>query len=288
MSLEQVRIVADPGGGWAGYPAGASFGPRRLRDYEWVWIVEGQVRWEQAGVEHAMPPGSVLLARPGMVDAFRWDPKRRTRHGFIHCTIEDAAGSLPPPERWPLVVQPAGENVLLPLLRHAVSLLRVEDPRSRQVLEQALRLALVAFVGGGGNLPGQLGAVDEHPLVARALGALRQRWDQGHLTPLTLGELAAAAEVSPGHLIRIFNQELGASPQEVQRLLRLERATTLLARSNLKIQEVAEHCGFACPFHFSRVFKQTYGASPRALRRRLHAGESRPVDPLVRRLTAGM
>ena len=61
-----------------------------------------------------------------------------------------------------------------------------------------------------------------------------------------------------------------------------------VARSNLKVQAIAEQCGFACPFHFSRVFKRAYGASPRELRKRLQAGEGRPITPLVRRLNAAM
>lgn len=287
MDLASIRVRPRGNGGWADYPAGAVFGPRTLKDYEWVWIVEGQVVWELAGAEHPMPPGSVLLARPGMTDVLRWDPQRRTRHGFVHCEIDDPEGILPPMAEWPLVVQPSGENALMPLLRHALAM-DAEDPVGAQVVEHSLRLALLAFVHGGANLPGQLGGVDEHPVLAAALTALRARWDRGRMEPLTLGELAAAAAVSPGHLIRIFKAELGTSPQEAQRLLRLDRAATLLARSNLKVQTIAEQCGFACPFHFSRSFKATYGASPRALRKRMLAGEGRPMSPLVRRLSTAL
>lgn len=286
MDLGSIHISSGSGG-WADYPAGATFGPRTLRDYEWVWIVEGAVIWELEGAEHPMPAGSVLLARPGMRDAFRWDPERRTRHGFIHCRIDDPEGVLPPPDQWPLIVRPGGENVLLPLLRHAQAI-DASDPLGAHVVEHSLRLALVAFVHGGAALPGQLRGVDEHPVLARAMAALRARWARGRMEPLTLGELAAAAEVSPGHLIRVFQAELGTSPQEAQRVMRLDRAATLLTRSNLKIQDIAEQCGFACPFHFSRLFKRSYGASPRALRQRLRAGGSPPTTSLMRRLGAAL
>src|ERR1700752_3800704 len=37
--------------GLADYPPGATFGPRTLRDYEFVLIVEGDVLWMSDGVE---------------------------------------------------------------------------------------------------------------------------------------------------------------------------------------------------------------------------------------------
>lgn len=84
------------------------------------------------------------------------------------------------------------------------------------------------------------------------------------------------------HLFRAFRAELGASPAEAQRLLRLDRAAVLLARSNLQVQEIAEATGFASPFHFSRAFRKIYGRSPRAFRAAIAAGAPLPPIRLVR------
>src|SRR5258708_37845736 len=84
------------GHGLAFYPPGATFGPRTLGDFEFVWIVDGDVVWECDGLAHPAPAGTVLLARPGMRDGFRWDPKRPTRHGYVHFTLAQHGAPLPP------------------------------------------------------------------------------------------------------------------------------------------------------------------------------------------------
>ena len=48
--------------------------------------------------------------------------------------------------------------------------------------------------------------------------------------------------------------------------VRLDRATTLLARSNLTITQVAGACGFADPLYFSRRFRAVHGIAPSAYR----------------------
>src|SRR4051812_43308752 len=78
--------------GQADYPPGATFGPRMLSDFELVWIVQGNVVWRCGDDEHALGPSSVVLCRPKMRDAFDWDRKRRTRHGYIHFDLEDPRG----------------------------------------------------------------------------------------------------------------------------------------------------------------------------------------------------
>ncbi|MDA3959590.1 MAG: AraC family transcriptional regulator [Planctomycetota bacterium] len=281
MDLSAIQI--DPsGGGLAEYPAGATFGPRSTHDWEWVWIVKGTALWAGDDTEHQLHAGSILLIPNGIRDTFRWSEQRRTRHGFIHFTLGDVPAGLPAPEHWPRVMDPGGDHLLPPLLRHALIMFRRGDPHSRAACIHSLQLALHCFITGSGRIDDDDHGIDGHPLVSRALDAIRTRWREGRYAPLTLGELAAAAGVSQGHLIRVFQQHLEISPQEAQRLLRLDQGATLLARSNLQIQAIAEQCGFSCPFHFSRSFKKVYGKSPRAFRSHLLAGGNRPLSPLVR------
>ena len=79
---------------------------------------------------------------------------------------------------------------------------------------------------------------------------------------------------------------MGTGPGELLRLFRLERGLLLLTRSDLKVQAVAELCGFASPFHFSRCCKQAYGLSPREIRQAAADGRGRPTGPVpgVRRI----
>jgi AraC family transcriptional regulator len=81
--------------------------------------------------------------------------------------------------------------------------------------------------------------------------------------------------VSKEHLGRLFRQHYGAAIVGSLELIRLGRAATLLARSNLSVTEVAANAGFGDPLHFSRRFRRAYGVSPREYR----AGDRR-ADPL--------
>ena len=267
--------------GLAAYPAGATFGPRTLRDYEFVWIIAGDVQWEVDGRTHDAPPGTVLLARPGQRDSFRWDPRQRTRHGFFHFHVHQGGAILPPPEQWPPTRQLPTDDILRPLFHHLGWLLGRSEPVALEQAQGVMRQALVAY------LSGLLGSADErdpqrHPLIDRVLSAIQERWAEGDPAPFTLGDLARIAGVSKVHLTRIFQAQFGMAPVAAVRQLRLDRAVTLLARTNLPIQEIAETTGFPNAFHFSKVFKQQLGVAPRDYRTAMLAGKSPATTRLVR------
>lgn len=268
------------GGGLAAYPPGATFGPRTLRDFEFVWIVEGDVEWTVDGQRVSAPPGTLMLARPGQQDGFRWDPLRRTRHGFFHFMIHQLGATLPAQSTWPLSRQLPENDILRPLFHHLGWLLGRTDDVAREQAQGVMRQALIAY------LTGLLGTSDvsdhaHHPLVDRALEHVQEQWAEGDVVPLTLGDLARAAGVSKAHLTRVFQATLGVSPVEALRHLRLDRAMTLLARTNLPINQIAQTTGFPNAFHFSKVFRAVYHTSPRDFR----AGIARGEMPTLNRLT---
>jgi transcriptional regulator GlxA family with amidase domain len=84
--------------------------------------------------------------------------------------------------------------------------------------------------------------------------------------PLSVEELARAVNLSPAHLRRLFQRELGRSPARVCRELRLDHARHLLQTSFLTVKEVMAETGWNDPSHFSREFKRRYGHTPGALR----------------------
>ena len=129
--------------------------------------------------------------------------------------------------------------------------------------------------------------VEMHPVIIRALRVLRQYWGDSHRMPPPIDKWAADTGVSRGHLARVCRKELNVTPRELLRYLRLDHSLAWLARTNMKISEISEMCGFQSQFHFSRCFKDTYGASPREMRKRLLAGGDKPLSKVVgmRRMT---
>ncbi len=273
MSILNTLRIKPRAFGWADYPAGASFGPRELLDYEFVWIVSGDVRWRVGPETLRAPAGTLLLARPRMTDAFIWDPRRRTHHGYVHFDVEDPGHALPPETSWPLLIPPDEAVAIRPLLSYVVNALTDPQRTPQDLVEHTLRQALVMFANRAtGNTEEAL--LGEHATVIATLGFLKRAWSGSKLMPIQVSELAKKAHVSEGHLSRTLKAELGVTPHQLTLLLRLARAASLLSRTNLRVAEVAEQCGFESPFHFSRCFRQAQGASPRGFRRQALAGNT--------------
>ncbi len=262
--------------GIADYPTGGQLGPRTMSDYEILWIERGNCAWEHDGRVEECNPGSILMCPPGMRDTWYWDPEATTRHGFIHFDFLSAFSAVMPSRR---IV--SDNDVLRPLLRHAIWLASHGDAGNDELAAQALRHALTWYLNGHFE-QGTVGTSrDLHPVILRALRALHQIWGDGHKVPPGMDAWAKAAGVSRGHLARVCRQELDVSPQELMRYLRLDHGLLLLARTNYKISRVSEICGFQSQFHFSRCFKEAYELSPRDLRAQLREGGDKPLSKLV-------
>lgn len=274
----ELRVTPPRASGLATYPAGATFGPRRLRDFEFVWVIEGEVEYRHDGRAEAAPPGSLVLCRAGSLDGFRFDPHRQTRHGYFHFGVLALPDDWPPPADWPVVRPTADDDLLLPLFRHLVTWAGRGNPAQREL---AVAHLLTGFVSG------ETAIADARPegapeAVARARTYIEARLAREPAAPIALADLAAVASVNREHLCRLFRAATGRSPMETVRLARLERAAVLLARSNYAVGEIATMTGFASPYHFSRRFKEAFGNSPRAFRRNLQDGAA-PPPPLLRR-----
>lgn len=84
--------------------------------------------------------------------------------------------------------------------------------------------------------------------------------------PLDLIQLARVASLSPRHLNRLFQDNLGLSAIAFYRRLRLDKAHNLLLQSALSITDIALATGFCNTSHFGRCFRQSFARSPGELR----------------------
>jgi AraC-like DNA-binding protein len=269
-ALASVRID-ELSAGLADYPPGAVYGPRRQQHWQFVWMARGSAVWTVDGNDHDLGEGMVALSRPGMVDLFRWDGRGGARHGWIAFRA-DLPRDLP-------LTGDLHDGILMPLLRHGLALVQAGE-RGEQA-QTVVRLALMAWASGRQALASLHGGEVGHPVVARALDRLRTLWAGGRLSQPSVPVLARHAGVSANHLIRLFRAELGATPQEAMRLMRLDHAADLLGTTDLPLHEVASRCAFADARHLARWFRLVFGVAPRAYRQRLAGGGEPVVIPLV-------
>ena len=84
--------------------------------------------------------------------------------------------------------------------------------------------------------------------------------------PFTVGEIAAAARITPNYFSTLFNKHKGQSFSDFVAEKRISMAKELLLDLALNIAEVARRVGYEDPGYFARRFKQKAGMSARQWR----------------------
>jgi AraC family transcriptional regulator len=246
------------------YPPGASWGPRTIDDFEFVWMLDGTAEYRGDFGVTTLRPGLLLLIRPGEPHWFRWDAHHPSRHGYLHFDVADNAWT-----RWPRSRAMTSDDPMSALCRYLLWLATDAAPAARHLTADVTTLVLRLFVTG--PLPGT-GSVALPRALELAVAEVRQRWRDDAMKPLRVAELANAAGMSASQLSRLFRRQFGCGPVTAFELVRLHRAAELLTRSELTVAATARACGFADAYHLSRRFRAAYGMPPRAYR------QSEPAD----------
>ncbi|EDY22422.1 transcriptional regulator, AraC family [Chthoniobacter flavus Ellin428] len=85
---------------------------------------------------------------------------------------------------------------------------------------------------------------------------------------ITIKSWAASVRLNSDYFARLFRKNTGRRPMEWLNERRLQRASQLLISTSQPMHEIAEACGFLCPFYFSRKFKKHFGKTPTSYRRK--------------------
>lgn len=99
--------------------------------------------------------------------------------------------------------------------------------------------------------------------VQRAMRLIRD----GALDRAGVDDLAERLGIGARHLDRLFQCHIGASPLQVARTLRVQRAKRLLDQTHLPMLEVAVRAGFTSLRRFNAVFAEVYRRTPSDIRR---------------------
>jgi AraC-like DNA-binding protein len=186
----------------------------------------------------------------------------RVEHSFV-ATGADG-------ERVILIVDPAWIGVedeparLLPINTLVVELavLLVTDSAARGLphIMATMRYALeLAFAGGPALSTLRQGAARlRDPRARRAYACIETHRADGDV----LKRAAKAAATSERHLGRLFAKELGHSPKEIVRALRMERAKELLASGKYSVTAVALEVGYQSLSQFIKTFHDATGVLP--------------------------
>jgi AraC family transcriptional regulator of adaptative response/methylated-DNA-[protein]-cysteine methyltransferase len=99
---------------------------------------------------------------------------------------------------------------------------------------------------------------------------------QGCLDDDGIESLAERLGIGARHLSRLFQKHLGASPTQVARTARIQRAKQLIDGTDLPMTEIALRAGFRSLRRFNAVFVEVYGKPPSKIRRTAAAAAKVP------------
>jgi AraC-like DNA-binding protein len=255
-TMRVLLSVIDVSVGEVVYPPGGRLGPRWQHDLQLVLVHTGTAR---ITVDDGEPlthgPGSVRLLLPGHREQFAFADRTSTHHSWIQARVEDVParfGTVP-------VALPAS-SALSELVREAVAVTRTPLSTAEPLLRALATAALWRYVGEA-----ESGAPGELATVARARAFLHARVGD---PAVDLRAVAAAAHVTPAHLVRRFRAELGVTPMAYLWQRRVAIGIDLLTHTGLPVGDIAARTGFKSVYHFSRRVKEHAGASPTEIRRR--------------------
>ncbi len=98
--------------------------------------------------------------------------------------------------------------------------------------------------------------------VAEAISYIEQNYTRD----IEQDDLAKIANLSKSHFLHIFKKTTNTTPLLYQKLLRMEKACSLLTQSKMSITEVSFNCGYHDSNYFTRQFKKVMKMSPKQYR----------------------
>jgi transcriptional regulator GlxA family with amidase domain len=208
--------------------------------------------------------GALILAEAGLLDGRRatthWNRARELQARFPKVQVEEDRIFITDGPVWTSAGMTAGIDLALAM---------IEKDLGADVARAVARKLVVYHRRAGGQR--QFSALLElEPKSDRIQSALAYA-KRNLATPLTVGQLAKAAHLSPRQFSRAFRAETGQSPAKAVENLRVEAARLMMEQSRHPIDVIARQTGFADRDRMRRAFLRTFGQPPQVIRRNARA-----------------
>lgn len=211
----------------------------------------------------AICTGAFVLAEAGLLDGRRvtthWMHARDLQARFPKCVVDEDRIFINDGPIWTSAGMTAGFDLALAL---------IESDLGREVA-RAVAKKLVLYhrrTGGQSQFSALLELEPKSDRVQTALVYAKQNLDK----PLTVEDLAQAANLSPRQFSRVFHAETGQSPAKAIEKLRVEAAREMMESGRHPIDVVADRTGFADRNRMRRAFQRAFGQPPQVIRRHAH------------------
>ncbi len=244
-----IATVHISGGGAYQAARGVHFPPHHHTIWELVYYRSGAPVCVMSGKPFPGYAGLVWLTPPGITHAER--AVTEYSNYYIGCEIRGRPD-------WPAFVDDDGDRSIERVCRQIV----IECQRKSAGHQRMLELLGEELACLLQRTTSEKALPTREQIVARAERVIDERCSQ----PLTIRDVARAANTSASALRAHFQEVRGCSPREYLRQARLGRAIGLLRTSSLKLEAVAEMCGFDSASHLTRTVKRATRRTPGQIR----------------------
>lgn len=238
-----------------GTSCGWKIGPRRITNYELVFVLKGQGDIVIEGADFTVHSGDFICFRPGVLHSLSVTREPCMEIYGVHFTLPSEITELPLPDLFRIEPTSRIEALFKTMLQ-----VHKEKPYLYQ-WHQNLLLQQILFE--------MISTLHQESMPA-GQARIKKVLEYIHTDPyraFTLEELSAQSGVRKTMFLQFFRHMTGTSPTQYIINLRLEHARDLLLETQLPISQIAEHCGFSDPFYFSRRFKARFLLSPQQYRK---------------------
>ncbi len=208
--------------------------------------------------------GAFVLAEAGLLDGRRatthWNRARELQARFPKVKVEEDRIFIVDGPVWTSAGMTAGIDLALAMIEKDLGV-DVARAVARQLVVYHRR------AGGQSQFSALLELEPKSDRIQSALAFAKRNLDK----PLSVGQLAEAAHLSPRQFSRAFHAETGQSPAKAVENLRVEAARLMMEQSRHPIEVIARQTGFADRDRMRRAFLRTFGQPPQAIRRNARA-----------------
>jgi len=208
--------------------------------------------------------GAFVLAEAGLLDGRRatthWHRARDLQAQFPKVKVEEDRIFIVDGPVWTSAGMTAGIDLALAM---------VEKDLGSNVARTVARKLVVYHrrAGGQSQFSALLELEPKSDRIQSALAYAKRNLDK----PVTVGQLAEVAHLSPRQFSRAFRSETGQSPAKAVENLRVEAARLMMEQSRHSIDVIARQTGFADRDRMRRAFLRAFGQPPQAIRRNARA-----------------
>ncbi len=235
---------------WKAYNITCSF-------HKLYFVVDGNCVIEINGVKHKGKRGTLFFIPANTFHSYYQEDENHVTKHWIHFSFE--ANSKDPFKEMKLPISVNVEQIK-PMEKAFKAAYSKADTMSGLLMQQAKIMEIISeFL--------RLAGCDERDStdpLREVMEFIRTHVEEN----ITVENLAEIMHLHPNYFIRMFKAHTGMPPIKYITLSKMERAKSLLERTDMSVSDISTTLGYKDPAHFTKVFKSSCGYSPRRFRDR--------------------